>query len=192
MHRRYLCFNVQVQIFGPLSVISRRLNFATFLFSARKQSETSGLCPPFYEVHRFVGHPLRQVLCVKRLLHDLVISHQDAVEVRHSRDESPEEQHERRKQSHHSQKEPPADDDDADAVQQGGAGTHDGGRPVRKVFLDLEHGAVSGPAVSQIGQRDAKEMAETVSARVVTVVVAALAVQSKVPFSWSGGNKEME
>lgn len=57
------------------------------------------------------------------------------------------------------------------------------------MFLDLEHGAVSGPAVPQIGQRDAEEMAETVSAGVVTVVVAALTVQSQVPFPWGGRGK---
>lgn len=51
---------------------------------------------------------------------------------------------------------------------------------------------MSGPTVPQIGQRDAEEMAETVSAGVVTVVVAALTVQSQVPFPWGGrGNREI-
>lgn len=110
-----------------------------------------------------------------------MIPHQNAVEVRHGRDESPGEQRKHRQQSRRSRNKPSADGNDADAVQQGRGRAHNGGRPVRQVFLDLEHGAVSGPAVPQMGQRDAKEMVETVSAGVVTVVVAALAVQSQVP-----------
>lgn len=39
-------------------------------------------------------------------------------------------------------------------------------------------------AVSKVGQGDTEEIVKAVAAGVVTVVVTALTVQSKVPFSW--------
>lgn len=50
--------------------------------------------------------------------------------------------------------------------------------------MDLEHSAMSGLAVPQIGQRNTKEIIKAVGARVMAVIVVALTVKSKVPLPW--------
>lgn len=74
-------------------------------------------------------------------------------------------------------------DADESCERQEDRGSHDGAQsPVREVFLDLEHRAVSRLAVPQVGQRDTEKVMETVSVGVVAVIISALAAEPQVPF----------
>lgn len=55
--------------------------------------------------------------------------------------------------------------------------------PVGEVLMDLEDSAVTWLAVPQVGERDAEEIVEAVSAGVVAVIGAAVTVQTQVPLS---------
>lgn len=136
-------------------------------------------CPvPLYEVHRLTSHLLRQVFRCELLLHNLVVLHEDAVEVWDHHDESHDHTCDHGRQGQQAQNQPPAEGDDTAEVEQGRRNQDDANCFVRQIFMDLEHGAVAGLAVPQVGQGDTEEIIKAVGARVVAVVVAALAVKS--------------
>lgn len=133
---------------------------------------------PLYEVHRLMSHLLRQVFRCELLLHNLVVLHEDAVEVWDHHDESHDHTCDHGRQGQQAQNQPPAEGDDATEVEQGRRDQDDADCVVWQKFIDLEDGAVAGLAVPHVGQGDTEEIVKAVGARVVAVVVAALTVKS--------------